>query len=1310
MASTCLPFLTDDHASPNSDDIPDAAAARPTLQFSQGGEASFPSSDDDAMSPTNSNDGLTASDPDLIGANPRVDDYSDAMRDYYYQSQGDFNLADEYYDTPLPTSSLSGLAGKRSSVVFKEASVSLEKPTSLSFQPATPRSPSSEGEILESSVIISPSQNNAQRSPLPTNLCDHSVRDELLVNKTKLRSNKPGKVCATTALLERTRAKTSPPPPKPSRRGSLKKQSATRADPINDIPVVTVESDSNNSEEGPKRPALKRWKGAKSTEKDAAVAQVQHSKSTGATAEHKKLLPSEHRHNKPATATTKKRTRMQQIPVQPKSNGLGQRKRHPLQSTTFDQQLPASALRRRSLPEEHQPRLLRMENEPHPKPLFKRPKGRHLKETNKQRAKPSFEPISRSTSKTVRHKPGTTSHKLGNVTENPSQNLSKGNYRKDIRIPRVPSEAVENDRGVNSSQGLRVSTNPHQQVQGHSPGRDFVSTSLPMHAPPPVMPSNEIHCALPQENIPNAGQGLRNVIDSQGIAQQMDHASSANLTEGMLANPHHLNNNFQEPENVYPEHNPNFAPIQAPPPNQPHEGFQHASHIPVPFHQQVPHIHNFPPPGQHASQFHAPHQVNTGFPMPFATHPPLMPFPNPVYSQPPDMAYYHQHGHPMPAGPPFNAQPLPYPHYDGMNVPVHGPGTVGVGGVMHVPSGAHFNQGSFGCGNAIPSRGQRTGLRSKVVSPRIAKVADEKKAPGSGAEGMDVVLPADTVRVEKNDDQSVANSQPEQNETKVPAESVPVNKTSLVATNVAGSEGNASCSDGNESSGEVDGDFVSFLTRMMQRKDGICSIAWDFTEFTVQNKPRWRCSVLGQLWPSKKGDPKLEKIAVSRNRKMAKQKAAKLLHDDVKKRTKEAKEKLDAPSEKDKYTEGEEVTDSAGSETKPTEVNLSMMRNAGNVLMGLYNSSQLTKVPAYAFEEDGSSWLCTLTMDVRGKGVQVVSDVASQKKLAKQKVSAKGMQLLRELGIEGVNAYDAIENGAISALAQKGDKGVKNASANAEVCAEDIVRASDDESAMSAEKQTEGRRQICSLPKGYELTVAHTDAECNGWLDEHVLVGSVVGIFVDSWSARSAYWENDERKSSIDGEEMIKSPMICVSTSSHGLVVRSDLRRDGKIHNQGTFWLPGALTDVLESGEVIKYGHSFDEGVNLLAQQYVNLNCHKFEDIWCKSLVITGVSKIGGEPFLPSFCELCKYWMRKVLPDKICGTSIWSEDERMPDGLEGDVGSEIATGIFSAFLCFEMRKAWQAEAKRKMFSLYGPDGKVSNLMSQLLSRPGEIEA
>lgn len=510
------------------------------------------------------------------------------------------------------------------------------------------------------------------------------------------------------------------------------------------------------------------------------------------------------------------------------------------------------------------------------------------------------------------------------------------------------------------------------------------------------------------------------------------------------------------------------------------------------------------------------------------------------------------------------------------------------------------------------------------------------------------------------------------------------------------------------------GDYVSRLHVFAAQKNSIVtSLRSQFEDVSGSRVKRWKCIFFGKLLPYSKGDDLLSREGVSGLKKKAKQKAAKSLLDLLLEIVEKRKEESEAEKQKDQEMTSDGNADGKSSKTgvSPQESSEDLdesatgneaLRLAYSTLESMWSQGHLTEMPHYSFDRFEERWKGTVIVKTQAHGEISVSSIATQKKIARQKVSLLALQKLNKMNVEGSEVLFSIcpdtEAPGGSLFTAKNDP-----RPNPDV---GCVRESGDDATSPSDGEADiGTNGILRLPPDFAIEVAVSETACDDWFGNHVQIDSQIGLYVDSHYGRGVIRRRDWKDvDSRSEKEPLKWPLICVCTEKQGLLISAKCKIDKASDDSEEchYWMPGALADVLECDTVLKYGHSIVDGLRNLRNE-MEIDCVRVDDVAVTSLAITGVAKVDGAHFNTTLPELCEYWLRKQLTDQ--GHQLPLGDYPIGNKFSGHDLNAVTTAVLSAYACLLLPGAWASELKRKEMMLHGSGEAFRDLRQKLMSRP-----
>lgn len=498
------------------------------------------------------------------------------------------------------------------------------------------------------------------------------------------------------------------------------------------------------------------------------------------------------------------------------------------------------------------------------------------------------------------------------------------------------------------------------------------------------------------------------------------------------------------------------------------------------------------------------------------------------------------------------------------------------------------------------------------------------------------------------------------------------------------------CSAGDEEDGE---DHVSTL-HVMAQKMRRCSNP-DFHFAKIDGTGRWECTVKVKVLPSKPGSEPLSRTVSGRNRKKAKQKASKRL-------ILALKEKLLPPKDQDSSENDSPTAGGIVALEKVTGISTAI-----GALNQLWHWKKLDTQPDARFEEiEGGRWRCTFILTLPDVGVVNVSEVATQKKLAKSLAGFKALERMRELKVVRPEEFAFVK--PVKIVREEGET-IGRDLVEGKLANEDIVQISDDEEGeVHTAEEDDSFDERLLLPKQYTLVIATSPEDCEAWRNANAKPGTELGIYVDSWSARRAF---DEPESLPDAQsqkenDVLKQPVVCFSSKMSGLVLRGDRCQDEESRELDCvngYWLPEAVRIMLKDDAVRKHGHGTDDGLMSLRQLH-DIRVRALSDISISSFAVSALSHTEGTRVLWGLRELTKHWLRK----EVASTSlkdIRKNQSGIREALAKHADDMMGTAILSAFACTCIQEQMKHAAARRRSQLQGRAAEFQELSKRLMHNP-----
>ena len=492
------------------------------------------------------------------------------------------------------------------------------------------------------------------------------------------------------------------------------------------------------------------------------------------------------------------------------------------------------------------------------------------------------------------------------------------------------------------------------------------------------------------------------------------------------------------------------------------------------------------------------------------------------------------------------------------------------------------------------------------------------------------------------------------------------------------------------SSEEDDGeDYISKLHSLTHKKKCTGAI-WNFDRCRKKktNDEGWMCTGSVKTLPLGPSSERLVRSCVAYNKQRAKKKAAKALyfalHSVIARRC--------------TVPESSEQLPNSPSPQKKSKVKNVAQVSAITALFQLRQAGALEFLDfdyGPSVEAARDKWQCTVIMGLPGDRVVRVSYTACQKRIAKQIAAQKGFEKLQELQIPQTDDY------AIKAVECPDEMKEIDIPSLPEEVTKDIVQVSDDESGVVDDTSPNKANKYIQLPRDYKLSIPKTGQECDAWFHNHLSPASHVGIYIDSLTARTALPESCEGEFARPGNFTDKFPFICISTGTHGLVLRRvtgpSTSTDEPMIEGTSFWIPSLAREVLRDPLIRKHGYRIDEGVVSLR----TWNGVEVESINEIASTFTAVNGVGSKRTLEVSQNLedLTYQLleKKIL--RVNAQNIWTD---INDGLENDIGNDVAIGVLSSYACLAIREQIALRGKRKKAQVYGTAAEFEDLANRLL--------
>lgn len=504
---------------------------------------------------------------------------------------------------------------------------------------------------------------------------------------------------------------------------------------------------------------------------------------------------------------------------------------------------------------------------------------------------------------------------------------------------------------------------------------------------------------------------------------------------------------------------------------------------------------------------------------------------------------------------------------------------------------------------------------------------------------------------------------------------------------------------------EEDGhDHVSALNKLAQQNKIIKDVTYSTSRRPTTTGPKvslWNMQVTVTLLDNAES-PTLSKDGLAKTLRKAKQKAAKHMLETVKGLAPEGTELEVLPTPASKPTQSATLDKGSGPVSHVGALNQ------------LWHKGSLTHQPEFEYQAaedaEGSQWKCTCLLNIKGKEAIVLKATAANKKTAKAMVSQMAFDRLIEEKVPDMDRFNIVlppkpaprENEADRPI-EEDEEAVKNA-----------VQMSDDEDGKKLaydgkDIEFEGR---LILPKGYTLVVAKSPQECKEWFEAHAMPGTDVGVFVDSWSARSSFGDIDAVVPDKAGgeDEVLPYPSLCFSSKASGLLLQVDNcipdEQIGEPYVVDGFWIPEVLEDTLKDSRVRKHGHLLDDGVMRLWSLY-GFHAKALHDVAATSYGVSALRSTGRNRILWSLRELAKHWLHK----EFIGANakeVWANVKGVPEEFlqaKNPKAETLATGVLSAYASVCVHEQVDLFAKKKRAELYGPASELLDLSRRLMQNP-----
>lgn len=513
-------------------------------------------------------------------------------------------------------------------------------------------------------------------------------------------------------------------------------------------------------------------------------------------------------------------------------------------------------------------------------------------------------------------------------------------------------------------------------------------------------------------------------------------------------------------------------------------------------------------------------------------------------------------------------------------------------------------------------------------------------------------------------------------------------------------------SSGEEDSGE---DHVSMLNLLSQKAKTCKDVNYSFKQLSAKklsSKASWVCEVSFQYIGVLSEPHKVMKHGYARSRKMAKHKAAKNALFAIKAMKPASSKDPGIRKGTTKVVAGASLVEKRCGVTTPI-----------GALIQLKHMGSLLHDPDYIFEDLGireeGQWRCRVVLHAIKIGKFQEHAVAGTKKEAKAMVAHKAFARLLEEKIPKTDTFTNMQGPNLpsaeeEAIEEDDEEAVRNA-----------VLLSDDEGGEHAaydgkDIDFEGR---LVLPKDYFIVIATSPKECEDWLKVHARSGEDIGVFVDSWSARTAFRDLDSgaHGKSEETHPRPDCPVLCFSTKTGGLIVRADRcernEETGEPYLLDGFWLPEAVEKTLADPLVRKHGYLLDDGIMRWWKLH-SFRARAVHDVAGTAYAVTGMRSSERKRILWSLAELTKHWLNKEFIGT-AGKEVWANAKGVPQNLvsRGDPDSEaLATAMLSAYACACVQEQVDLTAKIRRTNLHGAAVEFLELSKRLMQSPSIVPA
>lgn len=503
-----------------------------------------------------------------------------------------------------------------------------------------------------------------------------------------------------------------------------------------------------------------------------------------------------------------------------------------------------------------------------------------------------------------------------------------------------------------------------------------------------------------------------------------------------------------------------------------------------------------------------------------------------------------------------------------------------------------------------------------------------------------------------------------------------------------------------------DEDYLSQLNILWQRKVVTAAPVFTYERHDGQSKAEaalWGCTVKISINPP--GSEKVQKVTrslIARSKKDARKKAAKVVLADLAE-INPAVTKLGEPDGK-----------SAASPAANSEM-ADMPSGAGtatSILNQLWQKEYFKSRPEFNTEAAGGPsgvgrWRCDLVIRTKEFGVVAVFHISTQKKMAKQMSAWKGVEKLRELKMPGIDEVNVHSKPDVTGEVHRGIDITDPALANTE----EMVRGSDDEGDDKLDdvplKTGDLFGSRLKLPVGFDLTVASSPAKCDEWIEKYCPEGTVLGVYLDSKSARRLFAAFAKCAGVSIEEHIMDEPrlrVICLSAMNRGLLLRAALLEKDATGFERSSWVPSSVLRLLERQGVHKHGVLLDEGKLVLATMH-GARCQAMHDVSVSSFALSGLAAAKRRTILAPLGVLVTHWLQQDFNpfSPGCYQSCAEVLSTSSDMEEGDAQLS-GPCLLAAYACMCIQERIAHVASTKRLQLYGNVTEFEELSDRLMSR------